>query len=97
MPLVPTEVITVPGKRCQIHIYDTENGFFHRLYLTEEICSAWQYYSNPAIIIAKNSEGCVEYIEIGVTEFFTTSHTIVTAEEFAEMQFKPFVFELPCT
>ena len=97
MPLVPTRVITVPGKRCQIHIHDTKDGFLHRLYLTEEICSEWQYYSTPAVIIAKNSKGGIEYIEIGVTELFAPSHTIVTAEEFAEMQFKPFVFEIPCT
>ena len=97
MPLMPTEVITVPGKRCKIHIHDTKDGFLHRLYLTEEICSEWQHYRTPAVIIAKNSKGDVEYIEIGVTEFFTTSHTIVTAEEFFEMQFKPCVFELPCT
>ena len=97
MPLVPTKVITVPGKRCQIHIHDTKDGFLHRLYLTEEICSQWQCYDKPAVIVAKNSKGGVEYIEIGVTEFFTTSHTIVTAEGFAGMQFESYVFEIPCT
>ena len=97
MPLVPTKVITVPGKRCQIHIHDTKDGLLHRLYLTEEICSEWQCYGLPAVIIAKNLKGGVEYIEIGVTGYFAASHTIVTAEEFAEMQFNPFVFEIPCT